>query len=202
MGAGDDTFVWNPGDGSDTVDGQDGNDTMIFNGANVNENINLSANGKPAPLHPRRRQHRHGRRRGRAVIFNALGGADTITVGDLSKTDVTEVDSTSSQPAGSGAGDGQADTVIVNGTAGATRSRSPATRPASPSPAWRPWSTSPARRRPTIAWSSMPAGDDVVQASGLAAGAIKLTEDGGNGDDVLIGSPATTPSSAAPATTS
>ena len=37
MGAGDDTFVWNPGDGSDTVEGQDGNDTMQFNGANVND---------------------------------------------------------------------------------------------------------------------------------------------------------------------
>jgi Ca2+-binding RTX toxin-like protein len=31
-------------------------------------------------------------------------------------------------------------------------------------------------------------GDDVIEASGLAAGAIQLTEDGGNGDDVLIGS--------------
>ena len=45
MGAGDDTFVWNPGDGSDKVEGQDGADTMIFNGANVNEKINISANG-------------------------------------------------------------------------------------------------------------------------------------------------------------
>ena len=31
------------------------------------------------------------------------------------------------------------------------------------------------------------AGDDVVEASGLAAGAIQLTADGGDGDDVLIG---------------
>ena len=30
-------------------------------------------------------------------------------------------------------------------------------------------------------------GDDVVDASGLAAGAIQLTADGGDGDDVLIG---------------
>ena len=45
MGAGDDTFVWNPGDGSDTVEGQGGQDTLQFNGANVNENIDLSANG-------------------------------------------------------------------------------------------------------------------------------------------------------------
>ena len=45
LGAGDDTFVWNPGDGSDIVEGQAGTDTMLFNGANVNENINISANG-------------------------------------------------------------------------------------------------------------------------------------------------------------
>ena len=45
LGAGDDTFVWNPGDGSDTVEGQDGFDTLLFNGANVNENIDISANG-------------------------------------------------------------------------------------------------------------------------------------------------------------
>jgi Ca2+-binding RTX toxin-like protein len=31
------------------------------------------------------------------------------------------------------------------------------------------------------------AGDDVIEASGLAAAALRLTEDGGDGDDVLIG---------------
>ena len=53
MGAGDDTFVWNPGDGSDTIEGQDGNDTMQFNGANINEKIDLSANGDRVAVHPR-----------------------------------------------------------------------------------------------------------------------------------------------------
>src|SRR4051812_9302245 len=45
LGAGDDTFVWNPGDGSDTVEGQAGADTMQFNGANIAEQIDVSANG-------------------------------------------------------------------------------------------------------------------------------------------------------------
>ena len=45
MGAGDDTFVWNPGDDNDTVEGQAGIDTLLFNGANVAENIDISANG-------------------------------------------------------------------------------------------------------------------------------------------------------------
>ena len=69
LGDGDDTFVWNPGDGSDTVEGQDGTDTMLFNGANVNEKIDISANGSRRPALPRRRQHHDGpeRRRGRST---------------------------------------------------------------------------------------------------------------------------------------
>ena len=66
LGAGDDTFVWNPGDGSDTVEGQAGSDTLVFNGANVNENIDISANGGRVRLHPRRRHRRHGPQRRRA----------------------------------------------------------------------------------------------------------------------------------------
>ena len=45
MGAGDDTFVWDPGDGSDVVEGQDDADTMLFNGASGAEQVDLSANG-------------------------------------------------------------------------------------------------------------------------------------------------------------
>ncbi len=48
--AGDDTFVWNPGDDNDTVDGQAGTDTLLFNGANIAENIDISANGGHARL--------------------------------------------------------------------------------------------------------------------------------------------------------
>ena len=41
MGAGNDTFVWNPGDDNDTIEGQAGIDTLLFNGANIAENINI-----------------------------------------------------------------------------------------------------------------------------------------------------------------
>src|SRR4051794_3599667 len=37
LGDGNDRFIWNPGDGSDTVDGQTGADTLQFNGANIAE---------------------------------------------------------------------------------------------------------------------------------------------------------------------
>jgi Ca2+-binding RTX toxin-like protein len=46
LGAGDDTFVWNPGDGSDVVEGGSGTDTLQFNGSNIGENIDISANGE------------------------------------------------------------------------------------------------------------------------------------------------------------
>ena len=42
-GNGGDTFVWDPGDGSDTVEGQNGVDTMVFNGANIAEQFDLTA---------------------------------------------------------------------------------------------------------------------------------------------------------------
>ena len=50
------------------------------------------------------------------IEFNALGGADTITVNDLSGTDVQQV--AIDLEASGGGGDAAADTVIVNGTNG------------------------------------------------------------------------------------
>ena len=91
MGAGDDTFVWNPGDGSDIVEGQAGTDTMQFNGANINEKIDLSANGGRARFTRDVANITMDLNDVESINFNALGGADTITVNDLTGTDVTEV---------------------------------------------------------------------------------------------------------------
>src|SRR5262249_54762714 len=116
-GAGDDVFVWNPGDGSDTVEGQGGYDTLQFNGADVNENFDLSANGSRLRLTRDIGNVTMDVNGVEQVNVAALGGADRITVGDLTGTDVTRVNINLSSPAGSGTGDGQADTVIVDGTA-------------------------------------------------------------------------------------
>jgi Ca2+-binding RTX toxin-like protein len=119
LGSGNDTFVWNPGDGSDIVEGQGGFDTLLFNGANIAEHIEISANGSRA-LFTRDiasiAMDLNGIER---IQFNALGGADNIVVNDLSGTDVKQVAVDLSAPAGSGVGDGAADTVTVNATAGA-----------------------------------------------------------------------------------
>ena len=53
------------------------------------------------------------------IDFNALGGADNIVVGDLSGTDVAQVNINLAGALGGSTGDGQDDNVTVNGTAGA-----------------------------------------------------------------------------------
>ena len=45
LGQGNDTYQWDPGDSNDVVKGGAGIDRVLFNGGNVNENIDLSANG-------------------------------------------------------------------------------------------------------------------------------------------------------------
>ena len=127
MGAGDDTFVWNPGDGSDTVEGQGGNDTLQFNGANVNENIDLSANGSRLRLFRDVGNVTMDVNGVEQVNVDALGGADTITVNDLTGTGVTEVNiDLAARPAAAPA---TARPTPSSSTAppATTRSRSPAT---------------------------------------------------------------------------
>jgi Ca2+-binding RTX toxin-like protein len=161
----------------------------VFNGSNANENMDISANGSRTRL---------TRDVGNVVMdlngvehiqLNTLGGADTITVNDLSGTDVTQVAIDLSSPAGTGQGDGQPDTVIVNGTAAADR-------------------ISVVSTGSSITVNGLPAqvtingaesnndqlvinglgGDDTIDASGLRAGQINLTLNGGDGNDTIIGS--------------
>ena len=89
---------------------------MQFNGANVNENIDLSANGSRLRLFRDVGNVTMDVNGVEQVNVVALGGADTITVNDLSGTGVTDVNLDLAGTPGSGTGDGQADTVIVNGT--------------------------------------------------------------------------------------
>ena len=91
LGAGNDTFVWNPGDGSDIVEGQAGTDTLLFNGANINENIDISANGSRVRFTRDVASITMDLNGVENIQFNALGGADTITVNDLTGTNVNQV---------------------------------------------------------------------------------------------------------------
>ncbi|HIK17647.1 MAG TPA: calcium-binding protein [Leptolyngbyaceae cyanobacterium M33_DOE_097] len=182
MGAGNDTFVWNPGDDNDTLEGQAGFDTMLFNGSNVSENISIFANGGRAIFFRDVANVVMDLNDVEDITFNALGGADTIAVNDLSGTDVTEVN------LNLGAGDAQADTVIFNGTSGddvaLVFGDATGTSVLGLAAQLNITGAEAARDRLTI---NTLAGDDVVEASNLAANAIQLTADGGAGADVLIG---------------
>ena len=188
LGDGDDTFTWNPGDGSDTVEGQAGIDALQFNGANVNENINISANGNRVRLTRDVAAITMDLNGLEQINLNTLGGADNITVGDLTGTAVTQVNLDMASPPGSGIGDGQADMVIVNTTNGndsvTVASDTSGVTILGLSANVHINGAEAANDRLII---NALIGDDTVDASALAATAIQLTEDGGDGDDVLIG---------------
>jgi Ca2+-binding RTX toxin-like protein len=111
-GAGDDVFVWNPGDGSDVVEGQAGTDALAFNGSDLNENIDISANGGRARLSRDVGNVTMDLDNTEIIDLRALGGADTITVNDLTGTDVGRVNI--DLAGSSGGGDGQVDTIVIN----------------------------------------------------------------------------------------
>ncbi len=116
MGAGNDTYVWNPGDGSDTVDGQAGFDTLVFNGSNAGEQVQILADGTHTELTrdvANITMHLDNVER---IEVQALGGADNIHVNDMSGMAVKQVaiDLGSFQ----GTGDGAIDIVTVEGSKG------------------------------------------------------------------------------------
>jgi Ca2+-binding RTX toxin-like protein len=188
LGAGDDTFVWNPGDDNDTLEGQAGFDTMRFNGANAAENINISANGARVIFFRDIASVTMDLNDMEDIDFNALGGADRVVVNDLSGTDVTSVDL--NLAAFGGLGDGQPDNVIVVGTSGedaalVTGSPADGAQVHGLAAFVRITGSEAANDRLTL---NLLAEDDVMDASNLLVGAIQLSADAGDGDDVLVGS--------------
>ena len=188
MGAGDDTFVWNPGDDNDTLEGQAGFDRMLFNGANVAENIDIAANGGRVRFFRNIANVTMDLNDVEGIDFNALGGADTIVVNDLSGTDVTEVNLNLAAAIGGSGGDAQPDSVIVQGTNGddVVLVVGDASGASVLGLAAQVNITGAEAANDRLTVNAL-AGDDVVEASGLSAGAIQLTADGGAGDDVLVG---------------
>ena len=116
LGRGDDVFIWDPGDASDVVEGQSGFDTMVFNGAGGNEIMAARAvfgrvefTRSPGAIVMDLNEVE-------AIDVRALGGADSITVSDLSGTDVRLVDVDLAASLGGSAADTAADIVTVAGT--------------------------------------------------------------------------------------
>jgi Ca2+-binding RTX toxin-like protein len=111
LGAGDDVFQWDPGDGSDRVEGGSGFDEMLFNGNANAEAFALSADGERA-LFTRVQGNIIMDLGGvEKVTVNALGGADTVTINDPTGTGVTDIDINLGV---GGTGDGALDTININ----------------------------------------------------------------------------------------
>ena len=186
LGAGDDVFIWNPGDGSDTVEGQAGVDTLDFRGANIAENINISANGERVLFSRDVANITMDLNGVEKIAFSALGGADKVTVNDLTYTGVTEVDIDLSA---GGVGDGSADTVVVNATDGNDTIQvlgSGTAVTVTGLAALINIAGSEGANDALVLKSG--AGDDIISATTLPAGTTKLTIDAGDGNDLIVGS--------------
>jgi Ca2+-binding RTX toxin-like protein len=185
MGAGDDTFVWNPGDDNDALEGQAGFDTMLFNGSNAAENINIAANGGRVLFTRDIANVVMDLNDVEEIAFNAFGGADTIRVGDLSGTDVTNVAIDLATTAGGGV-DNQPDTIIIDATNGDDVIQIVGDGTG----------VTIFGLASTITIANFDAndrivinglgGDDVIEASGLNLG-VQFVADGGAGNDVIVG---------------
>src|SRR4051794_17052448 len=182
LGAGDDVFQWDPGDGSDIVEGQDGADTMAFNGANINEKMDVSANGGRVRFTRDVANIVMDLNDVESIDARTLGGVDQLTVNDMSGTDLTEVTDDE------GGEDNAADNVIANATpgddvvsisggAGSAQVNGLAAQVAV---------TNASATTDRLTVNGL-AGDDVLDASAVTAGAPLLTLGGGDGDDILLG---------------
>jgi Ca2+-binding RTX toxin-like protein len=187
LGTGNDKFIWNNGDGSDIVEGEDGFDTMVFNGGAGGENITISANGVRSVLFRTQGNITMDMNSVERIEVAPLGAADTITVNDLTGTDVKEV------------AINLADRERHSATASPIRFSSMARPATTPSPSIAPRRDQGerargndhdhARRR-----CARPAdgigrsGNDTIDASKLTAGNINLVINGDAGNDVIHGS--------------
>jgi Ca2+-binding RTX toxin-like protein len=163
-------------------------DTLLFNGANIAENIDISANGGRALFTRNIANVTMDLNDVEHIDFNALGGADNIVVNDLSGTDVTEVNINLAGTPGGSAGDNQPDTITINATNGddVIQIVGDANGVTILGLATTVNISGFEAANDRIIINGL-AGDDVIEASGLAAGSIQLTANGGNGDDILIG---------------
>lgn len=184
LGAGNDTFQWDPGDGSDVVEGQAGADRLLFNGANIAEKFDVSANGGRVRFTRDIATITMDLDDIEQIDLNALGGADTITVNDLAGTDMAFLNF---NLAVNGAGDAQLDTVIVNGSAGGDiLSVDTVGASVKISTAALTVRINGAETTDQLAVNGQ-AGDDVIDAALLEAASLTFIADGGSEDDLIFG---------------
>ena len=108
-GQGDDIIVWDPGDGSDLADGGTGFDTLQFNGNGQGEKFHAFQHDGLVTFTRDLGNIVMNLNDTEAIDLHALGGSDTLTVDDIDRSALREIDA----DLGS---DTVNDSVVVNGS--------------------------------------------------------------------------------------
>jgi Ca2+-binding RTX toxin-like protein len=116
MGEGADIYVWDPGDGSDVVEGGGGIDTMVFRTNGASELIELAASGSWLRLSRNVASIVHHVDGIEIVDVRTFGGEDSVVVNDLAGTSVLQVNVILEGFLNTGTGDGVKDVITVNGS--------------------------------------------------------------------------------------
>ncbi|MBI1312273.1 hypothetical protein GC176_13370, partial [bacterium] len=113
-GDGSDTFTWNVGDGSDLVEGGEGSDNLLFNGSAADEAFGLSDTGGRLELTRDVGSITMDIAGVENVAIDAMGGADSFNVDELTTTGVANL----LLDLGTDA-DGDTDAVVIGTSVGA-----------------------------------------------------------------------------------
>jgi Ca2+-binding RTX toxin-like protein len=187
-GLGNDLFLWNPGQGSDAIFGDPGFDTLRLTGAAASEIIGIAADVTHVVLTRNLGAVSLDTMSVERLQVRALGGADRINIGDLTGTFATQVDVDLAALAGGTKADGKVDTVTLAGIDGGiavavTNSGAAVVVEGYPAKV----NITHADKTDRLVLNGG-AGNDLFEATFLAAGKVALQLSGGAGNDSFTGS--------------
>jgi Ca2+-binding RTX toxin-like protein len=186
LGDGDDTYVWRANGGLDTVEGEGGFDTLRLEGHSGDESVAVFANLGRVLVYDGSNPTNDADEV-ETIEYVARNGADSISIGDMSGTDLAQVRVDLSGNAGGG--DASPDTVTWSGTNG--NDVFGAVGDAAGVFVFGLQASGDVANAEIgldrLVLNALQ-GHDVVDASSLEAGAIQLTANGGLGNDVILGS--------------
>src|SRR5688572_1568032 len=186
MGAGNDLFLWVPGDGNDTIEGGTGTDTLRFTASPGIESIVISAIGPRGQVFRNIGNVTMDLNDVERIELQALAGADTVIVNDLTGTDLklVAIDLAGATP---GTGDGAVDAVHVYGSTAANTinvAQAGGLVSVTGLPAQVTLANADANERLHVNGQG---GNDKISAATMAVDIVQIALDGGAGNDSLTG---------------
>ncbi|MBE2316466.1 hypothetical protein DVA67_010800 [Solirubrobacter sp. CPCC 204708] len=180
-GPGDDRLQWDPGDGSDIVEGDSGTDTLDFNGSSAGERISLAANGPRVSVLRSISNVTLDMDNVEAAAIRALAGADDVAVGDLTGSDLKSV--AVDLAAFDGTGDTAIDRVVATGTEGPDRVTLGSEGTAAVITGLKPLVGVTGAEPQDSVTAALLGGDDRIASSAVPTGEARVDADGGPGVD-------------------